>query len=347
VAVDLRLYGREQLLATIQELCLLANELMIHARNHQFVPMVGRTHMQPAMPSSVGLFMSAHVESLLDDLLLVINAFEMNDQCPLGSAAGYGVPLPIKRELTAELLGFSSVQHNVLYASTSRGKMESIILSALSQVMVSLSRLAQDLILYSMPEFGYFLLPEAYCTGSSIMPQKRNPDVLELVRAKACVVQGHYQAVTSMITSLPTGYNRDLQEAKGPFMDGFSITRSSLRICAGLISVLDIDEAALKNAFSPGVFATDLALEKVAAGMPFRDAYHQVKKELDTLADRDPAEAVAAKTHTGATAGLDLETIQNRVDAGLFFAQEEWQLHYRALSKLLDVEYPSLKKRRK
>ena len=189
VAVDLRLYAKEQILCAIGEAAALAAALLDFAKKHAADPMVGRTHMQPAMPSSVGLWASAHAESLLDDVALLMAAYELNDQCPLGSAASYGVPLPIDRQLVSDLLGFSRPVHNVLYANNARGKMESVILLAMGQVMLTLSRLAQDLILFTMPEFGYFTLPAAFCTGSSIMPQKRNPDVLELVRGKA--VESH------------------------------------------------------------------------------------------------------------------------------------------------------------
>ena len=216
VAVDLRLYAKDELLGVMEDIVALAQVLCKLGKKHERVPMVGRTHMQPAMPSSVGLFLTAYVESLLDDVVLVMDAYQMNDQCPLGSAAGYGVPLPIDRELTSKLLGFSRTQHNVLYASNSRGKYEAIILGALSQVMGSLSRLASDLIMYSMPEFGYFELPAAYCTGSSIMPQKKNPDVLELVRAKASRVMACASAANDLLKGLPGGYNRDLQDAKEP-----------------------------------------------------------------------------------------------------------------------------------
>ena len=139
----------------------------------------------------------------------------MNNQSPLGSAASYGVPLPIDRQLTSDLLGFSRPVHNVLYANNSRGKMESVIVSALSQMMISLSRFAQDLMLFTMPEFDYFFLPRAFCTGSSIMPQKQNPDVCELVRAKASNVMAENIRIAELIKGAPTGYNRDLQEAKG------------------------------------------------------------------------------------------------------------------------------------
>ncbi len=313
VAVDLRLHARAQLAGAQQELVGLARELVRFGEVHAAVPMVGRTHMQPAMPSSVGLWATAHAESLLEDAALVENAYDRNDQCPLGAAASYGVPLAIDRAQVATWLGFREPVHNVLYANNARGKNESIILSALSQVMLSLSRLAQDLILFSMPEFGYFDLPEEYCTGSSIMPQKKNPDVLELIRAKASRLWANTMAVYDMVKGAPSGYNRDIQEAKEPFLDGLQTVRASLRIMALLISRLNVNANALRQAFTPDVFATDRALELVGEGMPFRDAYQYVKENLAELKAMDPDAAVAAKTHLGAPAGLDFEGYHQRI----------------------------------
>ncbi|MCF7847572.1 MAG: argininosuccinate lyase, partial [Kiritimatiellales bacterium] len=235
VAVDLRLYAKEQILDTLEEAAELISVLAAFGKKHEKVPMVGRTHMQPGMPSSVGLWATAHAESLLDDCVMLINAYELNDQCPLGSAASYGVPLPIDRQLTSDLLGFSRPTHNVLYANNGRGKMEAIVLGAMSQVMLSLSRLAQDFMLFTMPEFDYFKLPAEFCTGSSIMPQKQNPDVCELVRAKASRVKAAELGVYDLVKGSPTGYNRDLQEAKELFMEGIATTRACLRIMAPLV----------------------------------------------------------------------------------------------------------------
>lgn len=340
VATDLRLYAKEQLLEVIEETLALADVLQAWARHHAAVPMVGRTHMQPAMPSSVGLWASAHAESLLDDIVILINAYELNDQCPLGSAAGYGVPLPIDRHLTARLLGFSRPVSNALYANNMRGKMEAIILSALSMVMLTLSRLAQDLILFSMPEFGYFTLPRHYCTGSSIMPQKSNPDVLELLRAKASAVITQASGVMEIIRSLPSGYHRDLQAAKEPFMEGLRTSRTSLRIIARLMKAVTVNRKALQNSFSPDVFATDRVFEMTAGGVPFRDAYRYVKDHLSELSHRDPAEAALKKTHLGAPGGLDFEGLTERITAGREFVEEERKNYHRAVSQLLRVRYP-------
>ena len=313
VAVDLRLYAKSQLLDAQTELLALASSLVDFAAQHQHVPMIGRTHMQPGMPSSVGLWASAYAEALLDDHSIVQNAAQLNDRSPLGSAASYGVPLPIDREKTSDLLGFTAPIHNVLHANNARGKNESIILFAASQVMMTLSRLAQDLMLFTMPEFAYFTLPSEYCTGSSIMPQKKNPDVLELIRAKSSRVMADAIAVYDICRAAPSGYNRDLQEAKEPFLRSIDTTRASLRIMKLMLDGLTVHQDRLLAAFSPDVFATDRALELVGQGMPFRDAYHHVKEHLDELQQMDPATAIAAKTHLGGTAGLNFDLYRNSI----------------------------------
>ena len=312
VAVDLRIFAKGRLLEAMSAAAGLARTWLAFARRHAKVPMAGRTHMQPAMPSSVGLWASAWAEGLLDDLGLLRAAYDLNDQCPLGSAASYGVPLPIDRQFVSDQLGFARPVHNVLHANQARGKVEAVILSALGQVMLTLSRAAQDLILFSMPEFGYFRLPVEFTTGSSIMPQKRNPDVLELLRAKAAKVLAQAGLTAEILRAAPSGYNRDLQETKAPLMEGFELTVSSLRILAALVPRLEVDGAALRRAFTPDVFATDRALELVAQGMPFRDAYHAVKNNLDQLAGKNPDEALAAKRHLGAPLGLDFRAMDNR-----------------------------------
>ena len=315
VAVDVRLHIKDQLLGLEGELADLAAALIDFGKVHDRVPMVGRTHLQPAMPSSVGVWATGHAEMILDQTANLEAAYTLNDACPLGSAAGYGVPLPLDRQRTSDLLGFARPLHNVFGASMGRGEDEAALLSALAQLMAVLSRLAEDMILFSMPEFGYFTLPRAYCTGSSIMPQKYNPDVLELVRSKTAQVLGLATAALSMLHAMPGGYNRDLQDCKGLYMKGLSITRTTLRILAKFVRGLGLDEAKLRAGFIPGVFATDVALRKVAAGTPWREAYHQVRDNLEALATEDPDAAVAAKTHAGATAGLDYALYAGRVAA--------------------------------
>jgi argininosuccinate lyase len=340
VAVDIRLHARDQLLGLTEEVATLADGLAAFGKRHVKVPMVGRTHLQPAMPSSVGLWATAYAETLLDDLLMVEAAYTYNDRCPLGSAAGYGVPIPVDRELTAKLLGFSGPHHNVFHASNVRGKNEAVMLAACGQIMLSLSRLAEDLILFSMPEFGYFVLPPELCTGSSIMPQKYNPDVLELIRAKTAVVLGYGAAANMILKALPGGYNRDLQETKELYMEGLRVTRASLRIMALLAGSLAVRPERLRAGFTPGVFATDRALELVAGGMPFRDAYQYVRTHLDELVSADPDQALAAKTHVGGTAGLDFAWYKARISDVRRWVRVRRKQSQAAFSKLLGVSFP-------
>ena len=305
VAVDVRLHMKDQLLGLDSEMIDLFDALVKFGKKHDRVPMVGRTHLQPAMPSSVGVWATGHAEMIHAQGVNLMAAYGMNDFCPLGSAAGYGVPLPIDRKRTATLLGFSGTLHNVFGASMARGEVESCLISACAQLMCVLSRLAEDMILFSMPEFGYFKLPREYCTGSSIMPQKFNPDVLELVRGKTAQVIGWSAAAMTLLHAMPGGYNRDLQDCKLLYMKAVDTTRTTLRILAKVVKGMSIDEKRLRAGFSPGVFATDVALRMVAKGVAWREAYHMVRDNLEMLKDEDPDAAVAAKTHEGSTAGLD------------------------------------------
>ncbi|MFH1708216.1 MAG: argininosuccinate lyase [Planctomycetota bacterium] len=316
IIVDTRLYSKGFLFTFQNEALSLVHELHAFAEKHKAVPMVGRTHMQVAMPSSVGLWAGAMAESLLDDLEVVQTAYKLNDQCPLGSAASYGIPLPLDREMVARSLGFAKVQNNVLYANNSRGKIESVILQAIQQTVLTLSKMAQDLILWSMPEFGYFTLPDELCSGSSIMPQKKNPCGLELVRAKAAVIEGCVNTVTGIIKGLPSGYNRDLQATKGPFITGCNTGIMCVEVCALTIRKLQVNRERCIAAFTPEVFATDKALELVADGMPFRDAYKHVGTHLDQLKNEDPVAAIRKKTHTGTTGNLKLGVIAAGLKAG-------------------------------
>ena len=346
VATDLRLYGREELLDAMDDVVLLADALLRVSARHATVPMVGRTHMRPAMPSSVGLWAAAHAEGLLDDMGLLRAAYDFNNRSPLGSAAGYGVPVKLDRALTARLLGFERPIHTSLGAASARGKCEGVILSALSQVMLSLSRLAEDVILYTAPEFGYFTLPEAFCTGSSIMPQKKNPDVLEVVRARASSVMGAVFTVQNIVKGLPSGYNRDLQETKEPFLSGMATTRSCVCVMAALVKKMKVNRVALRKAFTPEVFAADEALRQVCAGVPFRDAYRAVRKSLEDVGTGDPDAAVAERTHEGAPGGVDVKMLETRAGDGARWVERERKRVHTAISKLLGVSYPQLRSRR-
>ncbi|HUX13287.1 MAG TPA: argininosuccinate lyase, partial [Spirochaetia bacterium] len=315
VIAALRIFTRARLIDIMGASLDLARALAEFAEKHQAVPMVGRTHMQVAMPSSVGLWAASFAELLLDDLALVDQAFTLNNRSPLGSAASYGVPLPLDRELVAGLLGFAGIQNNVLSVNNSRGKLEAVILDSLDQIGLTLSKLAQDLILFSMPEFGYFRLPEELCSGSSIMPQKRNPDGLELLRAKSSTLSAAAAQVKSIVRGLTSGYNRDFQETKEPFLRGLALTLECLQIARLTVDRLEIDTDRLASSFTPEVFATDAALELVVKGTSFRDAYREVAAHLSELADRDPAESIGLRTSSGTAGNLRLENVYREISA--------------------------------
>jgi len=335
VLLDLRLWGKEQLHALVERTVALVRALEAFAKKHEFVPMPGRTHMQVAMPSSLGLWAGAAAEALLDDLELLKAAHTLTDQSPLGSGAAYGSALPLDRQTVADLLGFAKVQNNVLYCANSRGKAELATLAACGQVMLDLARLATDLLIGSMPEFGYFRIPKELCTGSSMMPQKRNPCGLELVRAKAAGVLARGHEVAAILRALPSGYNRDFQETKGPFMRGVEATLGSLRIMAITFERLEVVEENLRKGFIPEIYATDRALELVGEGMPFRDAYRQVAAHLDELASRDPVENLKSKTLQGGPGNLGLKDIGKRADAAEKWLGTVREPMAKALAKLL------------
>lgn len=343
VATDIRLYTKELLLEVMELTANLIGELIVLGRRYQNVPMVGRTHMQPAMLSTVGLWGSAYAESLLDDLICVRAAYDFNNRSPLGSAAGYGVPLGIKRNITAKLLGFNELVHNVLHAANARGKCESVVLSALVQIMLTLSRLAEDLIIYSTPEFGYFTLPEDYCTGSSIMPQKKNPDVLELIRARTSVVIGHVCAVMGIVKALPGGYNRDLQETKGPLIDGVQTVLSCLNIMKPIVLGLRVNKERLLSGFTPEIFATDYALEQVKHGIPFRKAYYAVKSDLQCVQLPELKEALRKRSYPGAPGALKIEVLQKRNLETIKFVQIERRQFFNCMSRLLGIVFKGSK----
>ena len=313
VVTALRLYARD-FLNDFETSCLeLVATLIKFAEKNKNIPMPGRTHMQKAMPSSVGLWAASFAEQVVDELEFIKLSYKMNNKSSLGSAASYGVPLPLDRELVSDLLGFDEVQNNVLYVQNTRGKSESIILDSIEQIVISLSKIAQDLILFTMPEFAYFTLPDQLCTGSSIMPQKKNPDALELMRAKASALSSYTSLIKNVIRNLPSGYNRDSQETKEPFMKGLTLGLNCVEIMKLTFEELKVNEENLIKGFTPEIYATDVAIELVAKGMPFRDAYKEVGTNIDKLENRDPYETIDSKKSTGTTGNLRLEKTVKKI----------------------------------
>lgn len=336
VALDLRLYMKDQLLSIANQLLILCSSVQTQAERYAYVPMAGRTHFQKAMPSSIGLWLGAFLESMLDNCMMLKHTFTFIDQCPLGSAAGFGVSLSIDRQLVSDLLGFQRVQENVLYVANSRGKFESVFLELLVSIMIDLSKLATDLIIFSSPEFAYLTLPETLCTGSSMMPQKKNPDALELIRGKASAMIGYLMQVLGIIHGLPSGYNRDFQETKNPLMQGCLTTHGALTIMDMVANNMIINSQQCFNSCTPEIFATDQANHYVQEGIPFRDAYKRSWQNLDQLSDYDPVANIISKKHLGAPGNLGFERRMQTIHDYREWVEEKREMIKRTYSKLRD-----------
>jgi argininosuccinate lyase len=276
VLVDIRLYTREE----IDRLSVLIRKLFTRLQSlseqYKGVLLPGYTHMQPAMVSSFGLWFGAYAECLADDVLLLAGARALNNQNPLGTAAGYGTTLPINRKLTSDLLEFDDLLYNSAYASLSRGKIEMAIASALASVSQTLSRFAMDICLFMTAEFRFIDFPDEYITGSSIMPQKRNPDVFELIRARSNVLLTLPMQVASITSNLPSGYNRDLQLLKQIIFDAFGELRECMEIMLLMLNNIKVRKNITENPLYNTIFSTEEVNRLVKQGIPFRDAYKAV-----------------------------------------------------------------------
>ncbi len=276
------------------------------------VPMPGYTHLQQAVPSSVGLWLGGFAEAFLDDAWLAWHVRDWLDACPLGTAAGYGVNLPLDREGVAVELGFSRLQLNPAYAQASRGKLELVALAALGQALLDVRRFAWDVSLFATQELGFVRLPDGWTTGSSIMPNKRNPDPVELLRAAWAVVAGA-RAEVEAVLSLPSGYHRDLQATKAPLLRALGRGLEALALVPDLVAGLVLCEERLREAIDPESYATDRAVELAAQGVPFRDAYRRVAAELADGPPRTPEESLAARVSPGAPGDLRLDALRARL----------------------------------
>lgn len=279
ILAAIRLYSKDHLIKIQGELNNLIKSFNTFSKKYGSIKMAGYTHMQKAMPSSVGLWSESFRQSLQDDLILLDTATKLNDQSPLGSAAGYGVPIKLDREYSAKLLGFSKVQNNSLYCQNSRGKIEAVILSCLIQILLTINKFASDLMLFTTSEFNYFKVADSLTTGSSIMPQKKNLDVAELLRSKVHLVLGNYSQIVSLSSNLISGYNRDLQDIKKPLIESLEITLTSIKVTNILINNLTPNQEALESGLTEEIFAAEKTFDLVKQGVPFRKAYRQVKNK--------------------------------------------------------------------
>lgn len=276
VLTALRLYYKEK----INKFMTLANRYIMSLKNlikqYGKISFPGYTHTRKAMPTSIKVWAGAFIDSMRDNKILLKMTLELIDQSPLGSGAGYGVPLDLDREMTALKMGFKRVQKNPIYVQMSRGKFESTFLHCLTQIMFDLNKIATDIIFFSIPELAYLVIPDEFCTGSSIMPQKKNPDVLELIRAKYHKVVSMESEVKNITANLISGYNRDLQDTKAPVLKSFEITEKSFEVMTLVIGGLHVDASKCSAAMSNEVYATERVYDLVKKGIPFRDAYKTV-----------------------------------------------------------------------
>ena len=308
VQTALRLFMREALVKTVDSALDVADRLIAFAERNADVPMPGRTHMQIAMPSSVALWALSFAEEMLDTLSMSSALYYVLDQSPLGSAASYGVPLPLDREYTACLMGFKKIQNNVLYANNSRGRFEAMLLDFFSYIALTISKISQDLMIFTLPELGYFSLPKELTTGSSIMPQKKNPDGLELARSRTALILSLSERVKSIIKCLPSGYNRDFQDTKEPLIEGYKAIMELIGITSHMIEGLVVHPDALEKGCVKELYATDRVMERVLSGGNFRDSYLSVGLNLDDVKeDENPHLALKKRTSTGTTGNLNVD----------------------------------------
>ena len=312
VAVALRLYMKDRLVQ-LQRVCVaIAEQLLARAQREGDLPMPGYTHLQRAMPSSVGLWLAGHAEAFIDNADLARRTRDWLDASPLGTASGFGVNLPLARDAVAEALGFPRLVLNPQYAQNSRGKIELQAMAALGAATLDARRLAWDLSLFTTSEFAFVDLPDEWCTGSSIMPNKRNPDVVELLRASHGVVAGA-RAELEAVLSLPSGYQRDLQASKPPLLRAFAGGLQALQLLAPLLDAMSWNQDAMRAAMTPEIYATDLSVELAQQGMPFREAYREVAERIAQMDDQDPRESLEKRVSTGACGDLALARLEARL----------------------------------
>lgn len=307
VLLDLKLFTRSQIQELVELVSDLFDVLISQSNRYKDVLLPGYTHLQVAMPSSFGLWFGAYAESLVDDLQLMQAAYRICNRNPLGSAAGYGSSFPLNRQMTTDLLGFDSLDYNVVYAQMGRGKMERTVAFAMAGIAATLSKLAFDACMFNSQNFGFIKLPDQFTTGSSIMPHKKNPDVFELTRAKCNKLQGLPQQIILISNNLPSGYFRDLQIIKEVFLPAFDELKDCLRMVTHMMREVKVNEHILDDDKYSLLFSVEEVNRRVLAGMPFRDAYKQVG--LDIEAGKFVPSKSVNHTHEGSIGNLCNESI--------------------------------------
>jgi len=310
ILVATRLWLKQQL-RQLSDLCItIADTALNRAENEAFFPLPGYTHIQRAVVSSSGMWWSGWAEAFIDNASRAVSTFQLINSNPLGTAAGYGVNLALDRAHTTAALEFERMQLSPVYAQLSRGKFEMTALEALSSATLDLRRIAWDLSLFTSSEFGFVELPAHYTTGSSIMPNKRNPDVIELLRATHASIAAARLEIEQLL-SLPSGYQRDLQISKGALVRGFKRGMAALELLPELFTAITWREQAIQAALEPSMYATDAAVEAAMAGVPFRQAYQTIAEQADKAGQgRTPQASLQARISPGAAGNLQLDTLR-------------------------------------
>lgn len=315
ILLDLRLFIRDELESIVSHTEILFDTLISLSDQYKDLLMPGYTHFQIAMPSSFGLWFSAYAESLVDDMHVLQSAYKVANKNPLGSAAGYGSSFPLNRQLTTDLLGFDSLNYNVIYAQMGRGKTERIVSSALATLAATLGKLAMDICLYMNQNFGFIRFPDALTTGSSIMPHKKNPDVFELIRAKCNKLQALPNEISLITANLPSGYHRDMQIIKEQFLPAFAEMDDILQILTFALPQMKIQEDILTDDKYQYLFSVDAVNELVQSGMSFRHAYLQIAKKIENGEYTPPANV--SHTHEGSIGNLCNANIRLELTKGI------------------------------
>lgn len=318
VLLDLKLFMRNRVIDIVKQIELLFKQWIALSEKYKDVLMPGYTHMQIAMPSSFGLWFGAYAESLTDDISILKKAFEIINRNPLGSAAGYGSSFPLNRQMTTDLLGFESMNYNVVYAQMGRGKAEKVLANAMGIVADTLGKFAMDVTTYMSQNHGFISFPDEYTTGSSIMPHKKNPDVFELIRAHCNKIKALPNEISMITTNLPLGYHRDLQLIKENFMPAIDELADCLEMTRFMLEHIRVHKDILKDEKYKFLFSVELINKLVQDGMPFRDAYKEVGKRIADNTFNPPLEV--QHTHEGSLGNLYNNEIKGRMEkeAGWF-----------------------------
>lgn len=332
VLVDLKLFIRSKIEETVNAMTRLFNTLLDQSERYKEVLLPGYTHLQVAMPSSFGLWFGAYAESLADDLTVMRAAYDITNRNPLGSAAGYGSSFPLNRTMTTNLLGFDSMDYNVVYAQMGRGKTERIVAQAIASIAATVGKLAYDACLFNSQNFGFIKLPDEFTTGSSIMPHKKNPDVFELTRAKCNKLQALPFEITLITNNLPSGYFRDLQLVKENFLPAFDSVIDILDMVTAMVSQVKVNTSIVDDDRYKFMFSVEEVNRLTLEGMPFRDAYKQVGLEIEH--NNFKAVKEVHHTHEGSIGNLCNDKIKALYDKTL--SEFNFNVYHEAFDRLLD-----------